>query len=205
VHDTNRFDTEAATWDELPRRVALAEAVAAAIARSAGLPADVDVLDFGCGTGLLSLALRPLVRSVTGADASTGMLRTFREKLAARGVEDVETVLIDPAAELSLGREFDLVVSSMTLHHVVDPVPLFRAFRRHLRPGGAVALADLDREDGSFHGDQADVHHLGFDRGEIASLLREAGFAEVATADAALTHKEGRDYPVFLLTGRREG
>jgi predicted TPR repeat methyltransferase len=68
VSDTNRFDQAAATWDEQPRRVKLAQAVAEDIGRQIHLSRDIDVLDFGCGTGLLTLALQPLVRSITGAD-----------------------------------------------------------------------------------------------------------------------------------------
>jgi ubiquinone/menaquinone biosynthesis C-methylase UbiE len=81
VSDTNRFDEAATTWDEQPRRVTLARAVADEITRQIPLSRDIDVLDFGCGTGLLTLALPPFVRSVTGADTSAGMLEVLRRKV----------------------------------------------------------------------------------------------------------------------------
>ena len=61
--DTQRFDQLAGTWDEDALRVALANGVADAIGRQAGLSTAWDVLDFGCGTGLLTLALHSRVRS----------------------------------------------------------------------------------------------------------------------------------------------
>ncbi len=60
------FDKAAPTWDQEPQRVKLASDVARAIAETAHPDRGMDVLDFGCGTGLLTLQLQPLVRSITG-------------------------------------------------------------------------------------------------------------------------------------------
>lgn len=75
------FDKAAATWDEDPRRVKLAEDVAAAILREAVLSKDMDALDFGCGIGLVTLKLQPYVRSITGADS-----RGRRRRAGNKGV-----------------------------------------------------------------------------------------------------------------------
>ena len=201
--ETDRFDQAAATWDGEQRRTLLARGVTEAIVARCALPADLDVLDFGCGTGLVSLGLRPLVRSVTGVDTSRGMLDVFERKLLEQGLEGVRTVHLSPDAPLSLPDRFHLVVSSMTLHHVADLAPLFARLRDHLHPGGRVALADLDAEDGTFHEDAGGVVHLGFDRGEIAALLDEAGFVDVVVETATVTRKGERSYPIFLATGRK--
>lgn len=203
VCGTNRFDEAAATWDEQPRRVKLAQGVADEIARRIQLSRDIDVLDFGCGTGLLTLALQPLVRSVTGADTSSGMLDVLRKKVHEMDLANVGTILLDPAEALSLGTRFHLIVSSMALHHVADLAPLVKRFHEQLYPGGRVALADLDREDGSFHEDSRGVFHLGFERGELQKLLTTAGFVDIGATTAVITSKGRRDYPVFLITGKR--
>jgi tRNA (cmo5U34)-methyltransferase len=205
VSDTNRFDEAAATWDEQPRRVKLARAVADEIARQIHLSRDLDVLDFGCGTGLLTLALQPLVRSVTGADTSSGMLDVLRKKVHELGLANVGTTLLNPEAPLSLGTRFHLIVSSMALHHVADLAPLFRRFHEQLQTGGRVALADLDREDGSFHEDPRDVHHPGFERSELQLLLAAAGFVDLGATTATITSKGSHNYPVFLITGHKAG
>ena len=203
MSDSNRFDEAAAIWDEQPRRVTLARAVADEITRQIRLSRDIDVLDFGCGTGLLTLALQPLVRSVTGADTSAGMLEVLRQKVRTQGLTNVETILLDRDLPLSVAARFHLVVSSMALHHVANLGPLFKRFHEQLHPGGRLALADLDREDGSFHEDPREVHHLGFERSELQAVLAEAGFVGLGATTAIVTRKESRDYPVFLITGQK--
>jgi ubiquinone/menaquinone biosynthesis C-methylase UbiE len=95
------FDKEATKWDEKPARVKLARDIGDAILRQVKLRPDMDVLDFGCGTGLVSLRVAPLVRSVTGADSSSGMLEVFREKADRDGLANVRTMHLEAGAALS--------------------------------------------------------------------------------------------------------
>ena len=74
---------------------------------------------------------------------------------------------------------------------------------RLLHSGGRIALADLDREDGSFHEDRKGVFHLGFERSELQLLLTRAGFADLGATTAIVTRKEEHDYPIFLITGQK--
>jgi tRNA (cmo5U34)-methyltransferase len=201
--DTRRFDQIAATWDADAARVRLANAVAEAIGRQVALSPEMDVLDVGCGTGLLTLALQPRVGRVTGADTSQGMLDVLAGKLRERNVTSVTTLLLRLDDGYALSGVYDLIVSSMALHHVSDLASLFTRFHAHLRPGGQVALADLDLEDGTFHTpDVSDVFHLGFDRDELKALLAAAGFDDLADTTAFVQHRSSRDYPVFLISGR---
>jgi 2-polyprenyl-3-methyl-5-hydroxy-6-metoxy-1,4-benzoquinol methylase len=202
VPDHDRFNQEAATWDQAERRVALARDVAAAIAARVTLGPRLELLDFGCGTGLVTLALAPQVGTATGADPAPAMLAELKAKAAASGLK-AATVLLDGTATGSLGGPYDLIVSSMTLHHLADVPAAFRQFAASLRPGGQVALADLDVEDGSFHGDATGVHHQGFRREQVRGWLEDAGFRGVQVALAAETTKAGRTYSVFLATGTR--
>jgi cyclopropane fatty-acyl-phospholipid synthase-like methyltransferase len=133
------------------------------------------------------------------------MLDVLREKVQVQGLANVDTLLLDPKELRSARARFHLIVSSMALHHVADLAPLFKWFKERLHPGGRVALADLDREDGSFHGDSRDVHHLGFERSELQALLAEAGFVDLGATTAIITRKGDRDYPIFLITGRKAG
>jgi tRNA (cmo5U34)-methyltransferase len=201
--DTRRFDQIAGTWDADAARVRLANAVGEAIARQVTLNRSMDLLDFGCGTGLLTLALQPLVGRVTGADTSQAMLDVLAGKLREGALGSATTLLLRPDDDYALSGTYDLIVSSMALHHVADLPALFARFRDHLRPGGWVALADLDREDGTFHpAGVTDVFHLGFDRQDLKGLLRAAGFDDLADSTAFVHPRDGRNYPVFLVTGR---
>ena len=201
-----KFDNASATWDDEPRRVKLAGELAAAIAAEVGLGPDMDVLDYGWGTGLVTLRLQPFVRNITGADTSGGMLEVLREKCRMQGLPNVRTSLLEPGSGVPVQGHFHLVVSCMTLHHVDDVESLLRDFRRILRPGGVLAIADLDAEDGSFHGDTIPAAHQGFERREMREMLKEAGFGEVTDVTAASIDKDSgggkRTYPVFLMIAR---
>ena len=201
---TSTFDARAQTWDEDPRRVKLAADIFAALDRAVSLRAEMAALDYGAGTGLLALPLAARVRRVLAVDASAGMLAVLAQKARAGGCANVETRHADFAQDALPAGPFDLVASAMTLHHVADVADLLRKFFVLLAPGGRIALADLDAEDGSFHGpDAPGVHHLGFDRAELAAKLEAAGFAEVRFADAARSEKNGRAYSVFIAAARK--
>ena len=96
----------------------------------------------------------------------------------------------------------------MTLHHVREVGTLLRRFHSLLSPGGLLAVADLDKEDGSFHQDTHGVEHQGFPREWIAEQLQAAGFGgeefetvyEIGKPDVA---RKVRSYPVFLVTARK--
>jgi tRNA (cmo5U34)-methyltransferase len=197
--DSSRFDAIAATWDEDSSRVALARAVGASIKERAGLLASHRVLDYGCGTGLLTLAVQPLVQHVTGADTSAGMLEMLARKVADAGLANVDVRRLSDADSFGVGGRFDRIVSSMTMHHVQDVPALLRRFRDLLAPGGRVALADLDLEDGTFHKPGVtDVYHPGFDRAQFLQWLADAGFSNGSAATAFVHTRNSREYPVFL-------
>lgn len=200
---TKSFDDRAQTWDDDPRRGQLAADVFAALARAVPLRPDMAALDVGAGTGLLTLALAPRVRRVVAVDSSAGMLDVLRRKAQAADVRNVDLFQADVAAGPLPPGPYDLVAAAMTLHHVADVDALFRKFHALLAPGGFLALADLEAEDGSFHADSAGIPHFGFDRGEFAKRLAAAGFADVHVADATRISKNAREYPVFLAAARK--
>ncbi len=203
-----RFDAAAATWDEDPARVRLAADVFQALVARVPLSTNMDALDFGCGTGLLTFALAPRVRSVTAVDSSRGMLDALRAKAAAQGLSCVRPVQLDPDHGAVITGRYDLVVSSMTLHHIRDVSGLLGQFHAVLAPGGWLGLADLDPDGGRFHGDARGVHHHGFERDALRQALRAAGFAGGDDTTAAERIKNGADgvrrrFTVFLAVARK--
>jgi ubiquinone/menaquinone biosynthesis C-methylase UbiE len=203
----SNFDKKAATWDAEIRRVKLAQDVAASIIYNVHPTRDMDVMDFGCGTGLLTLSLHPHVRSITGIDSSRGMLEVLTEKVRDQGIANVRALYCDvERGERPEGR-YHLIVSSMTLHHVADIAHLFRLFYGLLLPGGALCIADLDKEEGTFHDDPTGIHHFGFDRKLVQANLADAGFTVTRDNIISIIRKgppdEPRDYPVFLISASR--
>ncbi len=207
THNKRDFDAVAATWDEKPARVRLAREVTAAILRQVQLSHHMAALDYGCGSGLVTLGIQPYVKRIVGADSSREMLEMLTRKVQVQGIKNVSARLIDLTCRESLENDFDLIVSSMTMHHVCDVAAMIATFVRVLKPGGWLALADLEAEDGSFHDDPTGVCHHGFERGFMHALLTEKGCFDVRVIPATTVRKETpvgeeRLYPVFLAVGR---
>lgn len=202
------FDAAAAGWDQDPRRVKLAQDVVAAVRRELPLSGEMEALDYGCGSGLVTLGLQPFVGHITGADSSQGMLEVLKGKLRDQGIANVDTQWIDLDQQEPLPGRYDLIVSSMTLHHVRDVAALIGSLAQLLKPGGWLALADLEREDGSFHDDSTGVLHHGFDRDFFRSVFSANGLAEIRMVTAATIEKPDgtggrRAYPVLLCLARK--
>lgn len=207
--ETNTFDQKAATWDDKPRRAKLARDIARAIRDTVRITSEMDVLDFGCGTGLLSLEFQPLVRSVTGIDSSPGMLAVLEEKVRSQHLTNVTTRCIDLEHGDRFEGQYDLVMSSMTFHHVRDVHRVLEILLHVLKPGGTLAIADLDCDNGKFHDTPEGVFHNGFDRCIMKTHLEAAGLTSVRNRTAAIVQKESpsgeiRAFTVFLMTGRKE-
>ena len=202
------FDKEAAKWDANQGRVKLANEVADAIIREAKPSGDMDALDFGCGTGLVTLRLQPLVRNILGVDSSQGMLGVLEGKIKTQGIANARTRFVDLEKNGRIEGRFHLLASSMTLHHVPDTARLFKQWHELLLPGGLLCFADLDAEDGSFHGDNTGVFHQGFDRQHLKKLLLSAGFHDVrdTTATTMIKDVEGKgkkEFSVFLILAKK--
>ena len=198
------FDSRAAKWDTEPRRVILARAVADAII-SQVKPDACRTLDFGSGTGLVTLALAPFSREIVAADTSSGMLEQLKLKLAEANIENVHPFLIQEDSNAVLPSGFDLIVSSMTMHHIADVTSQLQLFRKIIKTGGFLCIADLETEDGSFHDHPGGFPHNGFSASEMESYFSSAGFTNLKTSRVAVVRKERNgkicEYPVNLTTG----
>lgn len=198
---SERFDQAAATWDAGEMRQFIADSVFKTLVSRIALLNNMKILDFGCGTGLLSFKIAPMVRSVSGVDLSEKML----DQLSSKNTPSLQVIplrrdiLHDPLEE-----RFHGIVSSMAMHHVADTAALFHAFYAHLRRDGFVAIADLESEDGTFHphGNEG-VEHFGFDRDRLRCVIENAGFINVRFHHACTVEKEGHVYPIFAVTAMK--
>ncbi len=199
------FDERAKDWDT-PEHVERAAAVAETIRAVVPIRERGRAIELGAGTGLLGLHFAGDLSDLLLTDPAPGMLEMADAKIAAAGLDNVRTARFELLADPLPDRGFDLVLSVLMLHHVRDTAGALRASFDLLAPNGHLALADLDAEDGSFHDATAEgIHHHGFAREEVGRLAREAGFVDVRFSTATSVEREGRTYPLFLLTARRPG
>lgn len=200
------FAHKAPEYEANGQRVATVQGIGRSLLSAIDLHGDMHLMDFGSGTGLLLEQLAPRVGKVTAVDVSAAMnqeLEAKRHRLPCQ----LEILPLDLTAQplhtCLDGARFDGIVSSMTLHHVADISALLARFYTLLPPGGFIALADLDAEDGRFHPDMSGVYHAGFAREQIRALAEQAGFGQVEICTASVAQKPWGDYPIFLLTARR--
>jgi ubiquinone/menaquinone biosynthesis C-methylase UbiE len=202
------FDERAKDWDSDPKKVERARVTADAIRNAIPLSENMSALEYGCGTGLLSFALQAGLGQITLADTSPGMLDVLAEKIAAAGVTNMRPVKLDLATDPLPAERFQLTYSLMTLHHVPDAKGILGKFHALLEPGGFLLVADLDKEDGSFHTNGTTDVHLGFERSELQRWVEAAGFENVSFSTAFVITKkiEGKEktFPVFLLSTRKK-
>lgn len=196
------FDDKAATWDDDPRKVERAAAVAESIAKAVPLDPSMRILEYGAGTGLVTQALGDRVGPAVLADTSAGMRSVIYDKIEAGAIPDGEVWSLDLSAEAAPDDQFDLIVTVMVLHHIPDLDKVLSGFAGLLRPGGYVCIADLEKEDGSFHG-EGFAGHDGFERPALAASLERAGVHDIRFDDCHHMVKNGATYPIFLATGRR--
>lgn len=189
-------------WDADVYRVYRTQKVARALAVALRPRGDEHALEVGAGTGVVTMILAPKVAHVTALDPMPGMLGVLREKLARRPQLSVE-VAQGRAPEQIPDATYDLVYSVMLMHHIADVPAMLRGIAAHVKPGGRVAIADLDTEDGTFHEGAEGVLHRGFERAQFGAWLEQAGFAEPEVSDAFTVHRQddaGAEtrYPIFL-------
>jgi SAM-dependent methyltransferase len=210
------FDAAAATWDDDEQRARRTRAIGAEIRSRLGEHTYHRALDFGAGTGSLSLLLADRFDEILLVDTSPGMLAAAAGKIAAAGpalAARVRPLAVDLTSHDPAGRpepgSVDVVYTSMALHHVPDVARLLRTFHALLAPGGLLLVADLAADaDGSYHGhDEAFGGHHGFAPADLQATLSAAGFATAELSTVFVVHRavDGveRDYPVLLAVTRR--
>lgn len=205
MHEHQRFDDVAATWDDNPDHEKRQAAVAQAIKEAVNLNPHMRAVDVGGGTGRLSILLGDLVGSVLVTDPSAGMVQVARKRIEAAGLSDRLRAVQADLTTAQLDGTYDVVWSSLALHHVQDLEGLLRSMAGLLVDGGRLAIADLDEDpDGAFHADQVDFDgHHGFDRQRLADQLARAGFADVGFVDTTTILKNDREFGVFLCTATK--
>jgi 2-polyprenyl-3-methyl-5-hydroxy-6-metoxy-1,4-benzoquinol methylase len=196
----DHFHEKSKAWDQANIRVESAKKIADAINKKIELTKEMEILDFGVGTGLLGFEIATKVQKVYGIDTSLSML----EKLKAKNTKElsIETYHQDIIAS-PLEKSFDGLVSSMTLHHVENLKAFFQIINKNVKDNGFLAIADLQSEDGSFHSDNTGVFHFGFNKEKLCKIVLDAGFTQVDFQTIYTINKPHRDFDIFLLTAKK--
>jgi 2-polyprenyl-3-methyl-5-hydroxy-6-metoxy-1,4-benzoquinol methylase len=172
-----------------------------ATALSTLLP-PLEVCDFGCGTGVLSVELARWAKKVVAIDRSPQSLEQAKQRAEKAGVQNVTFLEADlHKLPLPPGKK-DLVVISQSLHHVAEPASVLHEAARLLKPNGRIVVLELMPHQEKWVQEQLGHLHLGFEPALLQEELKEAGFKNIDFTPYA---REGASpFRVFLLTGAKK-
>jgi tRNA (cmo5U34)-methyltransferase len=160
------------------------------------LPGDARrVLELGSGTGNLSLRLsgalpRAMLTLVDGSEEMIDLVRSRIESASTSSSERVQC-LVARFEELDFPPgSFDLVVSSISLHHVEDKARLYTRIRSFMSTGGRFCFADQIR------GEPESNHLLNWER--WLDFCRESGNCAPDEIDSLLQHAAAHDHYTTL-------
>ena len=164
----HHFNHKAESFDS-PKNKFLADLIRQEVKNQVVDFSDKHILDFGGGTGLVSLPLAKQSGSVTLVDISEKMLEQAHLKVEKQGIENVQLLerdlLLNPLNQL-----FDIIVVSRVLHHVPNVEETLAMFRNHLVEAGRLFIADFVK---------TDINQHGFKLDDLEEKLFQTGFLSV--------------------------
>lgn len=201
------FNTLAKNWDDDPKKTERAKIFAEEITNFIKPKNSWNALEFGSGTGLLSYELKDVFKEITLVDYSEGMIDVLKEKIEKCDIKNFKPLLLDLLDDnLNIGA-FNVVFTLMTLHHMPDLNKILGVFNSLLKTNGYLCIADLVKEDGSFHYEYPDFDgHNGFDKNELSEFLTNNGFTVKYYKVCFEIKKEleNKTYPLFLMICKKD-
>ncbi|QKF77494.1 class I SAM-dependent methyltransferase [Arcobacter defluvii] len=201
----NRFDEAAKTWENKQTSIESSNACVENFKKYITLNENSKILDYGCGTGFIAFALSTEQNNVVGMDYSIGMINKFNEKAKELNFSNIQAIQHNINEEDLPKNEFNLFISSMTMHHIKDTKMFAKKAYESLVDGGIICINDLEEEDGTFHSrhNNDGVEHFGYDIEKVCKIFEDVGF-EIISCDTVFVHERNdKEYPLFNLIGKK--
>ncbi|MDD7793161.1 class I SAM-dependent methyltransferase [Clostridium sp. 'White wine YQ'] len=201
------FDEYAKNWDT-DIRIKRAKVISNEIIKSIDIREGYRAMEFGCGTGLISFNIYDEFKDVTLVDSSQGMIDIVKDKITKYEINNMTPCKIDLLNEEFTSKNFDVIFSSMVLHHIEDTSKIIKKFYELLNTEGTLCIVDLDKEDGSFHKNEPDFRgHNGFEQEELKNILLKNSFKDIEVntfyKDKKVIDDKEIGYSLFLLKARK--
>ncbi len=148
------------------------------VVESSGVKGGDIVLDIGCGTGLLSLKfLNKADCIIYGIDNSPEMLEIFKRKIDKFCLSGKIFCKIGDAENLDFEKNFfDIIASTVTLHHVKNKYPAIKKIYKLLKAGGKFIIGDIDVDTtGDLRDPKRLLRIIDFLKEEFVLALEEGG------------------------------
>lgn len=185
-----RYDSE--------ERIELAKIIVKEVRTELSKSESKSLIDYGSGTGLVSLELSDLVDSILLVDSSQQMLEVAKAKIFHKGITNSK-VLCSDFTEETPEFKADIVLMSLVLLHIPDTKKILQELFDILNDNGKLIIVDFDKNLSISH---PKVHN-GFLHNELKELLAEVGFKSIKIKTFHHGHKifMNQDASMFISSG----
>ncbi len=187
-----RYDTE--------DRIELAKIISTEVRKKLQDAKAKTLVDYGSGTGLVSLALTDLVQSVLLVDSSEQMTAVAKGKIARKELRNAEVLHTDFTKELPTMKA-DIVLMSLVLLHIPETKTILQNLYHILNEHGQLIIIDFDENDEVSH----PLIHSGFSHEGLKEILAEVGFksTEIKTFHHGKNIFANKDASMFIAHSRK--
>ncbi|MFW2604769.1 class I SAM-dependent methyltransferase [Aliarcobacter butzleri] len=201
----SRFDERAKDWDKKQTTLDKSDACINHLKEKIDFSNIKNILDYGCGTGLIAFNLVEENNEVLGLDNSYGMIEEFNKKVKEKNLSNIKAKKHNILEEDLPKNSFDLIVISMSLHHIEDINMFLKKSFEALKNGGYICINDLDKEDGSFHAkhNNEGVYHFGFSKDELVETAKKIGFSDSSFDIVYIFERENGNFPIFNFIAKK--
>ena len=161
-----RYDTE--------ERIELAKVIVKEVRQELQNSKSSSLLDYGSGTGLVSLELADVVDSILLVDSSRQMLEVAEAKISHKGIANSKVLYSDFTQETP-EMKADIILLSLVLLHIPDTEKILQELYNTLHDGGKLIIVDFDKNDNVNH---PKVHN-GFLHEGLKNSLSQVGFTSI--------------------------
>ncbi|KAG1725859.1 S-adenosyl-L-methionine-dependent methyltransferase [Suillus lakei] len=213
----NYFNEHGHQYNDHPEGHELAQRLGAAMINAYPFEEDSTlVLDYACGTGLISKELAAHAKCIVGVDISQTMVDQYNQSVFNQGIppEEMRAVCCDlTAAPNQLdGMKFDVVVCASSYHHFPSIEEVTTALASYLKPGGSLLVADLMKPSSPESTKElfpTDAHNIvahkgGFEEADIKVVFEGAGLINLAFVTACEAKRHGHSVQLFLASGTKQ-
>ncbi|EJC98903.1 S-adenosyl-L-methionine-dependent methyltransferase [Fomitiporia mediterranea MF3/22] len=211
------FNKTASAYDEKPHLQEVVASIGRGLLKEYNFDADkTHVMDFACGTGLVSRELALHAKKIVGVDISQGMVDIYNTRVKNQGIpeEEMHAICADIKGEEGEldGQKFDVVVCSMAYHHFASITDVTRKLVFFLKPGGVLLVIDIIKGASQTlmgqHMNDAERKHLvphagGFDEAALRPVFEEAGLVDFSFRPRVRVVKGDKAVNAFIAKGVR--
>lgn len=171
--ESNVFEQMAKRYDT-EDRIELAKVIIKEVRQELRNSNSKSLIDYGSGTGLVSLELSDLVDSILLVDSSEQMLEVAKTKISKKGLPNADILYSDFTQETPKLKS-DIIIMSLVLLHIPDTKKILQELFNIINEGGRLLIIDFDKNEKINH---PKVHN-GFSHVELKQILCDVGFSSV--------------------------